>query len=91
MQNKVKKAFFLILFNYTSSEISLCLCLTFFSIAEHACRMCGKRANTMEHQPNYVAVNYSLVTQVCKLADTYSFLFAQCVLKACSQSPQKKL
>ncbi|TKS69808.1 hypothetical protein D9C73_003875 [Collichthys lucidus] len=59
--------------------------------AEHAFRMCEKRANTIQHRANYVAVNYSSVTQVCKLADTYSFLFAQCVLKACSQGPQKKL
>lgn len=86
-----KKAFFRIHFNYTSSENALCPCLTFFSIAEHASRMWGKRANTIEHQANYVAVNYSSVTQVCKLADTYSFLFTQCVLKACSQGPQKKL
>lgn len=62
-----------------------------FFIAEQVSRMCGKRANTIEHQANYVAVNYSLVTQVHKLADTYSFLFTQCVLKACSQGPQKKL
>lgn len=78
-------------FNYTSSEVSLCLCLTFFFIAEHASRMCGKHANTIEHQANYVAVNYSSVTQVRELADAYSFLVTQCVLKACSQGPQKKL
>lgn len=53
--------------------------------------MCGKRGNTIEHQANYVAVNYSLVTQVRELTDTYSFLFTQLVLKACSQGPQKKL
>lgn len=53
--------------------------------------MCGKRANTIEHQANYVAVNYLLGTQVCKLSDTYSFLYNQCVLKARSQGPQKKL
>lgn len=86
-----QKSIFLICFNYTSSEISPCLCLTFFFIVEHISRMCGKRANTIEHQANYVAVNYSSVTQVRKLADAYSFLVTQCVLKVCSQGPQTKL
>lgn len=73
---------FIMLFSYTFSVHSLFLCLTFFSsIAEHACRMCGKRANTMEHQPNYVAVNYSSVIQVLKLAGTCSFRLQPACLK----------
>lgn len=41
--------------------------------------MCGKCANTIEHQANYVAVNYSLVTQVHKLADTKFPLYLVCL------------
>lgn len=69
--------FSLIHFNYTSPGISLCL--TFFFTAEHASRMCGKHGNTIEHQANYVAVNYSLATQVCKVANTCRFLFSLCL------------
>lgn len=43
--------------------------------------MCGKPANTMEHQPNYVAVNYSSVIQVLKLAGTCSFPLQPVCLK----------
>lgn len=70
----------LMLFNYTFS-LSVLVFDIFSSIAEHAYRMCGKRANTMEHQPNYVAVNYSSVIQVLKLAGTCSFPLQPACLK----------
>lgn len=57
-------------FNNTPSEISLSPCMTFFS--SHHNMFPGrveKRANTMEHQANYVAVNYWLLTEVRRLAD----------------------
>lgn len=91
MQNEAVRTFSNTFQLYIFSSLSALVFDIFPSITEQACRMCGKRANTIEHQPNYVAVNYSSVIQVCELADTYSFLFNQRVLKACSQRPQKKL
>lgn len=51
--------------------------------------MCGKHANTMEHQPNYVGVNYSSVIQVLKLAGTCSFSLHPACLKAFSQTSEE--
>lgn len=69
MQNEAVRPFSNTFQLYIFSSLSVLVFDIFPSITEQACRMCGKRANTIEHQPNYVAVNYSSVIQVCKLAD----------------------